>query len=198
MKLKSNSHSRGEASYHLVFCPKYRHKIFSYQLLRNFCERLIYQIAECYGFEIRALEIMLDHLHLFVSVPPRLSISDVLHAIRGTTGFRFFQTFPWLAEKKPGEMRFWGKKFWSRGYFYRSVGSTTDEAVEFYIKVSQTKHLREKYYSLGRARDTPRCSEDPYIEFLKGNLRFDPNEIGERRGNRTNVPKGQLTLAAFL
>ena len=57
--------------------------------------------------------------------------------------------FPWLKQFEVGEKRFWGGHLWSRGYFFRSVGSTTDQAVEFYIKISQDKKQREKYYSTG-------------------------------------------------
>ena len=57
--------------------------------------------------------------------------------------------FPWLKQFEVGEKRFWGGHLWSRGYFFRSVGSTTDQAVEFYIKISQDKKKREKYYSTG-------------------------------------------------
>ena len=197
MKLKSKSHCKGEASYHLVFCPGYRHGIFCYAPLKRLCEIIIYEVAAKYGFEIRALEIMPNHLHVFVSIPPRLSISKVLHAIRGTTGYKFFRAFPWLKKYKPGAMRFWGGHFWSRGYFYRSVGSTTDEAVEFYIKVSQKKHLQERYYVQGNSRDGNRYSEDPYLDFLKGKLSFDSVVEMEKRYARPVLPKGQMTIAAF-
>ena len=197
MKLHSQSHCRGEASYHIVFCPKFRHGIFSYARLKRLCETIIYEVAAKYGLEIRALEIMPDHIHAFVSIPPSISLSNVLHAIRGTTGFKFFRAFPWLKEYKPGDMRFWGGHFWSRGYFYRSVGSTTDEAVEFYIKVSQKEHLKEKYYSRGGDGQRNGCSEDPYVDFLKGKLSFESIRDMEKRGAQSVLPRGQLTLAAF-
>jgi hypothetical protein len=60
---------------------------------------------------------------------------------------------------------------WSRGYFFRSVGSTTDQAVEFYIKISQDKKQREKYYSTGNNKKNKATTEDPYIEFLQSKLK---------------------------
>ena len=197
MKLRSRSHCKGEASYHIVFCPKYRHAIFYYLPLKRLCERNIYQVADKYGFKIRALEVMPDHVHAFVSIPPNISLSNVLHAIRGTTGFKFFRAFPWLKEYKPGHMRFWGGHFWSRGYFFRSVVSTTDEAVEFYIKVSQKEHLKEKYYSHGGENQRNGCSEDPYVDFLKGKLQFNSLRDMEESCGQAVLPKGQLTFAAF-
>lgn len=65
----------------------------------------------------------------------------------------------------------WGGHLWSRGYFFRSVGSTTDEAVEFYIKITQGKSLREKYYTVAGSNRKRREVEDPYIEYLRGNLK---------------------------
>jgi putative transposase len=82
---------------------------------------------------------MVDHIHLFVLVSPRFSVSEVVQYFKGYSAYRIFSEFPWLKEYKPGEERFWGGHLWSRGYFFRSVGSTTDEAVEFYIKVTQDR-----------------------------------------------------------
>ncbi len=78
---------------------------------------------------------------------------------------------PELKQFEVGEKRFWGGHLWSRGYFFRSVGSTTDQAVEFYIKLSQDKKQREKYYSTGNIKNNRPTTEDPYIEFLQNKLK---------------------------
>ncbi|MFO8109215.1 MAG: hypothetical protein R6U17_01635 [Thermoplasmata archaeon] len=75
-------------------------------------------------------------------------------------------------------------KFWSRGYFYRSVGSTTNEAVEFYIKVSQNEELREKYYRKAYDEDGP-SGEDPFLEHQMGNLDLE------------TISDNQMTLMEF-
>ncbi|MFO8110151.1 MAG: IS200/IS605 family transposase [Thermoplasmata archaeon] len=140
-----------------------------YEPLRFFCQSMFERIAETYGFEIKALEIMDDHIHLFVGIGPNYSVSDTVRNFKSISAREMFGAFEWLKEYKPGEPRFWGGNFWSRGYFYRSVGSTTSEAVEFCINVSQKEELRDKYYA--RAKDGKRsCGEDPYLEYKMGNL----------------------------
>jgi putative transposase len=178
MKTESLSHCHGESSFHVVFCPKYRHEIFSNENIKAFCKQVFGEIAERYGFEIRALRIMADHVHIFVLISPRFSVSQVVQYFKGYSARRIFEEYPWLKEYKPGEKRFWGGHLWSRGYFFRSVGSTTDEAVEFYIKVTQDRRLREKYYTgAGSSRRGGAAVEDPYIEHLKGRLwRRRPDE----------------------
>ena len=94
--------------------------------------------------------------------------------------------FPWLKQFEVGEKRFWGGHLWSRGYFFRSVGSTTDQAVEFYIKISQDKKQREKYYSTGNIKNNRATSEDPYIEFLQNKL------------NQAELKHEHKTLSTFL
>jgi putative transposase len=178
MKTESFSHSHGESSFHIVFCPKYRHEIFGNEDIKTFCKAVFGEVAERHGFEIRALRIMVDHIHLFVLMPPRFSVSEVVQYFKGYSAYRIFNEYPWLKEYKPGEERFWSGHFWSRGYFFRSVGSTTDEAVEFYIKITQDRHLREKYYTTaGSGREGEASVEDPYIQHLKGKLwRRRPDE----------------------
>lgn len=170
MKTESFRHSHGESSFHIVFCPKYRHGIFGDEGIKTFCEGTFKEVAERHGFDIRALRIMGDHIHLFVSTPPKFSVSQLVHRFKGYSAYKIFKEYSWLKEYKPGEKRFWGGHLWSRGYFFRSVGSTTDEAVEFYIKITQDRRLREKYYTASDS-DGIGVADDPYIEYLKGGHR---------------------------
>jgi hypothetical protein len=97
-----------------------------------------------------------------------------------------FKAFPWLREYKPGEERFWGGHFWSRGYFYRSVGSTTDQAVEFYIKLTQNKHLKEKYYTSVGKKKHQGIADDPYLDYFQGKIDMkELNQLGVRKGQKT-------------
>lgn len=192
MELKHNKHSVGEASFHLVFCPKYRHGIFAYVVLMKFCKHVFETIATKYNFTIRALEVMQNHIHLFVSIPAYQSVSKTVKYFKGISARKMFKTFPWLREYKPGEERFWKGHFWSRGYFYRSVGSTTDQAVEFYIKVTQNEHLKKKYYtSVGKTKSQG-IPDDPYIDYLQGKIYV--KELGVFH---PIIYKGQKTLDTF-
>ena len=184
MKLHSRSHCKGEASYHIVFCPKYRHSIFEYEPLKKYCIYLLKKQAKKYGLDIRALEIMDDHVHLFTAILNTHSISQVVQLFKGYSARMMFKAFPWLKQYEKNEPRFWGGHFWSRGYFYRSVGSTTDKAVEFYIEISQKKHMKEKYYQRGDERHSV-SNEDPYITYLQGGIKFN------------NIKESQITLDSY-
>jgi len=187
MKTESFSHCHGESSFHIVFCPKYRHDTFGKEQIKAFCEKTFNEIALKESFVIRALKVMEDHIHLFVSIPPKYSVSDTVHRFKGYSAYRLFKEFPWLKQYKYGEKRFWGGHFWSRGYFFRSVGSTTDEAVEFYIKITQDKQLREKYYTTVGLTDNKTITEDPYIEFFRDRL----------KSTELKYDRHQKTLSSF-
>jgi putative transposase len=192
MELKHNKHSVGEASFHIVFCPKYRHGIFAYVQLMKYCKYVFEALALKYNFTIRALKIMSNHVHLFVSIPSKFSISQTVKYFKGISSRKIFQVFPWLRIYEVGKERFWGGHFWSRGYFYRSVGSTTDKAVEFYIKVSQNDRLKKKYYtSVGKSQHQGMAT-DPYVAYLQGELNIDDM----RSAHRIHHPN-QKTLDVF-
>jgi len=130
MNLESYSHGFGQLTYHIVFVPKYRRPIFNEEFVKRACDMLFRQIAEKYGFTIHELQIMPDHVHLFIEVNPSDSISRVVQLFKGISARRLFQRFPELA-------RFSREHIWSAGKFYRSVGNVTADTVKHYIACSQ-------------------------------------------------------------
>lgn len=85
-------------------------------LLAKFCKLVFEALANKYNITIRALEIMSDHVHLFVSIPSNFSISQTVKYFKGISSRIIFQAFPWLRVYEVGKERFWGGHFWSRGY----------------------------------------------------------------------------------
>ena len=166
MELRSFSHCKGESNFHIVFCPKYRRPIFRHKRIKHVCMKEFMKSAEKHRMTIRVIRIMDDHNHVFISLTSWQNPSFAVHKLKGCSAKKLFDTFPWLK-------KYFKRGFWSRGYFFRSVGSTTDEAVEFYIRISQDKKLRSKYYTHVRKKKTKfaKTSEDPYIEYLKGKLK---------------------------
>jgi putative transposase len=69
-----------------------------------------------------------DHIHLFVSVPPSLTISRLLQMLKGKSSYKLMHEFPHLRKK------FWGRHLWARGYFCVSSGNVTDEVIKQYIE----------------------------------------------------------------
>ena len=138
MSLKSFSHAYGESNYHIVLVPKYRRGIFINIHVARICKMIFQDIAEQYGYRILALEIMEDHVHLFLEMHPTHSLSKTFQLFKGISARKLFWRFPSLGKK------LWGGHLWSRGKFFRSVGAVTSEKVEYYIKESQTGGIFSK------------------------------------------------------
>ena len=116
MGLKRTSHSVYDASYHLVWCPKYRKNIFEREEVRERAKHMIREICEEYGFEVEEMEVELEHIHMLVSFPPSRSIGEVVRIIKSLSGRGLFREFPGLKK------RLWGGEIWEDGYFARTVG----------------------------------------------------------------------------
>ena len=94
-------------------------------------------IAERYEMEIDTLEVMPDHVHLFLLAPPKYSASRVVQILKSVSAREVFRRYPWLREQ------LWGGKLWSDGYFVRSVGDeVTAEVIRRYIKLQHVDQLR--------------------------------------------------------
>ncbi|MEE9536168.1 MAG: IS200/IS605 family transposase [Desulfobacterales bacterium] len=129
MAIKRTSHAVYDTSYHLVWCPKYRKKIFERKDIKERAEQLIREICEDYGFEIIELEVMVEHVHILVSFPPKRSIGEVVRIIKSISARELFRTFPSL------KRRLWSGQLWEDGYFARTVGDRmTRDVIEKYIK----------------------------------------------------------------
>ena len=94
------------------------------------------EIAERYEFEIDTMEVKDDHVHLFLSAPPRYSPAEIVQIIKSISAKMVFKRFP--EEKK----QLWGREFWSDGYFVRSFGDkVTSEVIRRYIRYQQQEQL---------------------------------------------------------
>jgi putative transposase len=132
MGLKRASHAVYDTAYHLVWCPKYRKKIFAEEEIRERAEQLIKEICEEYGIEVEEveeMEVAVDHVHMLVSFPPKLSIGEVIRIIKSISARELFREFPRIKK------RLWAGEFWEDGYFARTVGDRmTRQIIDKYIK----------------------------------------------------------------
>jgi putative transposase len=134
MVLQRTSHAVYDTQYHLVWAPKYRKRMTD--RVRRRLRALFPAIAQDFGFEIAALEIAPDHVHLFLSFPPRFSIAKVVWIFKSISAGVLFREDPKLKEA------LWSGQFWEDGYFARTVG---DEVTATVIKRYITYHReREK------------------------------------------------------
>ena len=129
MAIKRTSHAVYDTSYHLVWCPKYRKKIFEHQEIKERAEQLIRKICEEYGFEIIKMEVSAEHVHILLSFPPKRSIGEVVRIIKSISARELFREFPSLKH------RLWSEQLWEDGYFVRTVGDRmTRDVIEKYIE----------------------------------------------------------------
>jgi len=135
MELIRGHHSVGEANLHLQFTPKYRRDIFRDKTVKRVCEKSFRETAEKLDIVIHALEFGPEHAHIFVGACENHSVSEIVRRLKGASSRRVRQEC-WNQVK----MKLWGSAFWTGGCFYRSVGATTDESVQYYIEKSQRKH----------------------------------------------------------
>src|ERR1035437_5528399 len=135
MPVKKGAHTRWDCRYHLVWCPKYRKDLFADESLRRHCRKLFEDIAAKYECELEAAEIAADHVHLLLSIQPKLSVADLARTFKIIRARDILKKYPAVKE------RLWGGALWKEGYFVKSVGSgTTEEKVREYI---ETHKIRE-------------------------------------------------------
>ena len=128
MVLKRTSHTVYETKYHLVWAPKYRKWILRGDIQKR-VEELFREIAEHHDVEIDTLEVAEDHVHLFVSFPPRKSISSVVGKLKSISASVIFREYPEVKRE------LWGGHFWQVGYFVRTSGDqVTTEIIRNYIE----------------------------------------------------------------
>ncbi|MBN4049087.1 IS200/IS605 family transposase [archaeon AH-315-M20] len=132
MELASYNHSYGQNAKHLVFVPKYTHKIFTNKQVKLACEVFMHEASKRYGFKVHILKVEYDPVHLFAELHPTIGPSKAAQLIKGYTSRLLFLEFPWLRNRL-----FRKGAFWSAGLFFRSVGNVTAETIEHYIEHAQ-------------------------------------------------------------
>jgi len=113
--------------YHLVWSTKYRYKLLRGELQLRVRD-IVRQVCAENGVEILKGVVSSDHVHVFVSIPPKLAVSDLMRRIKGRTAFKLFREFPKLKK------RYWGCHFWGRGYFSTTNGAITEDVVLQYLE----------------------------------------------------------------
>jgi putative transposase len=118
-----------------VFVPKYRHKILVGEVAKE-VEQCIRAFTQQQGAEIIELNVQMDHVHLLVMVPPKISVSAFVGIIKRRTAIRVFNKFRSLKQKP-----YWGNHFWSRGYCVDTVGLDS-EMIRKYVKYQDQQEQR--------------------------------------------------------
>ena len=112
---KSLAHTKWMCKYHIVITPKYRRKII-YNKLKGDIVEIIKDLCKWKGVEIIEGKAMLDHIHLLVSIPPKMSVSSFMGYLKGKSALMIYDRHANLKYK------FGDRHFWSRGYYVSTVG----------------------------------------------------------------------------
>ena len=128
---KQLSHTTYLCNYHVIFCPKYRFRIVRGKIgqkVRDWIRR----IAEWKGVEIIEGHVSVDHVHLVLSIPPKYAVSEVIGTIKGRVAIRMFKEVPETRKK------YWGRRFWARGYFVSTIG-VNESIIRQYVQKQELK-----------------------------------------------------------
>ena len=116
----------------MVWCPKYRKAILKGKVCKRM-NQLIEEICAENKWEIISKEIQSDHVHLFVSISPAISIATAVKKLKGITARKMFAEFPGLKKK------LWDGSFWSPSYYVGTAGNVSSETIQKYIE--RTEHI---------------------------------------------------------
>ena len=115
-KYQSRPHVTYNIGYHVVFCPKYRYNLLRYRAADEL-KRLLTSKASDLGITVRTMEVMPDHVHLFLNAPPSLSIDYVVEQLKGYSSYHLRKQFAYL-RKFPS--------LWTCSYFVETVGHISE------------------------------------------------------------------------
>ncbi len=124
---RKSSHTVYDLKYHIVWITKYRKPVMRGEIAERLRD-LIREICKSKDVEIIKGHISKDHVHIFVSVPPHISISQLVKSIKGKSSRKLMMEYKRLSRA------FWGRHLWARGYFAVSSGNVTDEVIIKYIE----------------------------------------------------------------
>jgi len=125
--MRKTSSSVYNINYHFVWCPKYRKKILKKEI-KEFTEEILRTICLSKGWELLEIEVMPDHIHLFISTPPYESPTGIIKVLKGTSAIRIFKQFSGLKKDlRKGHI-------WSPSYYVGTAGKVTTETIKRYIQ----------------------------------------------------------------
>ena len=123
---RKSSHTIYDLKVHLIWITKYRYQVLTKEVgLRG--RDIIRQVCDQNDINIITGVVSKDHVHLYISYPPKLSVNDIVKKLKGRSSKKLQEEFPQLSK------RYWGKHFWAIGYAAFSSGHITDEMIQEYI-----------------------------------------------------------------
>ena len=137
---RKSSHAVYRCEYHFVWIPKYRYQVLVKEIKPRLKEILV-ELCDWLDIDIIEGAIVSDHIHMYLSVPPKYSPSHVMKLLKGKSAEYLRRDFPELRKK------YWGLHIWARGYFVSTVGIDRD-VIRRYVKEQQDNQIREEQLRL--------------------------------------------------
>ena len=132
----SGSHCKYLTQYHIIWCPKFRFSILK-DGADDSLKKILLEIAEKYKFVIKAMEVMPDHIHLFVDCPHTIAPCDIVRIFKSVSAVKMFKIYP--------ELKYFYARcgaLWSAGSFVSTIGHISEDTVKKYIE--EQKNEAEK------------------------------------------------------
>ena len=139
-KANSLAHTKWLCKYHIVFTPKYRRKII-YNKYREDLREILKMLCDWKGVEILEGHLMSDHIHMLVSIPPKISVSSFMGYLKGKSSLLMFDRHANLKYK------YGNRKFWAEGYYVSTVG-LNEATIRKYIREQENADIAQDRLSL--------------------------------------------------
>ena len=139
-KANSLTHTKWLCKYHIVFTPKYRRKII-YNKYREDLREILKMLCDWKGVEILEGHLMPDHIHMLVSIPPKISVSSFMGYLKGKSSLLMFDRHANLKYK------YGNRKFWAEGYYVSTVG-LNEATIRKYIREQENADIAQDRLNL--------------------------------------------------
>jgi putative transposase len=129
-RYSAKPHATFNCSYHIIFCPKYRRKVLIGGVDIR-CKELLIEKTKEHGWTIEKMEVMPDHVHIFIRATPNDAPNFIVSQLKGYTAFLLRKEFPHLKSRLPS--------LWTRSYFVESIGHISEDTILKYIESQKNK-----------------------------------------------------------
>ena len=149
--VKSLAHTSWNCKYHIVFAPKYRRKVF-YGEKREGIGKILRKLCEWKGIEIHEAELCPDHVHMLVSIPPKVSVSSFMGYLKEKSSLMLYEQY--------GDMKYKyrNREFWCRGQYVDTVGKDKQKIAAYIRHQLEEDQMGEQLTMLGKHDDPFRGS----------------------------------------
>ncbi len=135
MDNQSLTHTRWKCQYHIVFIPKYRRKVM-YGKMKEDIREILRTLCRYKKVGIIEGAVCADHVHLCLSIPPKIAISEFMGYLKGKSALMIYDKHPELGNK-------FERDFWARGYYVSTIGNVDEATIRKYIREQEEESYKE-------------------------------------------------------